>query len=695
MRQLTAAYPWLVAVLGGALVLAGALLSGDWSVETGYGLIVVLLGSAAARAWQIPLTKYSALSMVGPVALTGALVVGAPGTAVGVWAGVLLADHFASGKPLRMALVNAGRESLALTTAMGFFGWVAAVTAAGAVPASLPPSALPAFATLVTTHFIISRGLQYFTLLLRDKLLAEERSLILRYEVIAFGAGTGVVVITLLTIDRLAWVAWIVVGILLGFSGLLLKRILEESIAAEELNKILAMERVISQDVDIGTSFHSIERLANRLVDWTEMRVSRLSGAGANVVYRSRAGWLASPEPAPAFAQQLRQMALDGTEPLVVTDARRDPRTPAAPAHVRSFAVVALRFGDRAIGVVEVEHHKPALYRGKERDLIGRFATQLATALHIHDLRQPLLNAVTQLTTQLNTLNDSARTLRGGGEDVARTIADIARGLVEESEQAAASLAATDAMNDAAQATVRDGTFAADATQRASSLATEHKETIGAAIDRLVSVKGFVAESVTEVAALAEATERMTEAIRVIRELADQTNLLALNAAIEAARAGEQGQGFAVVATEVRSLADESKSTADAVSDLLAALEDQARRMARQMTRGQQLMGDVESLAASALDALSGIVHATASGADGVRRIAATARNTEAELAQMRDRVARIAEIAGRNRGGAESVTMSANHQAQALRGLEGAVAELRGVAGTLDGLARRITQVG
>ncbi|MDX2183797.1 MAG: methyl-accepting chemotaxis protein [Gemmatimonadaceae bacterium] len=694
MGSIVAAYPWLVALLGGLLVFAGALVSGDWSVETGYGLIVVLLGSGAARAWQIPLTKYSALSMVGPVALTGALVVGAPGASVGVWAGVLLADHFASGKPLRIAFVNAGREALALTTAMGFFGWVAAVTGAGEVPAALPPSALPAFATLVTTHFIVSRGLQYFTLLLRDKLLAEERSLILRYEVIAFGAGTGVVVITLLTIDRLAWVAWIVVGILLGFSGLLLKRILEESIAAEELNKILAMEQVISQDVDIGTSFQSIERLANRLVDWTEMRVSRLQGDRAIVVYRSRAGWLATPVPAPTFAQQLRLMALEGSEPLVVTDARRDPRTPAAPAEVRSFAVVPLRFGDRAIGVVEVEHHKPAMYRGKERDLIGRFATQLATALHIHDLRQPLLDAVTQLTTQLNTLNDSARTLRGGGEDVARTIADIARGLVEETEQAAASLAATDAMNDAAQATVRDGTFAADATHRASSLASEHKETIGAAIDRLVSVKGFVADSVSEVAALAEATERMTEAIRVIRELADQTNLLALNAAIEAARAGEQGQGFAVVATEVRALADESKTTADAVSDLLAALEDQARRMARQMSRGQQLMGDVETLAASALEALSGIVHATASGADGVRRIAATARNTEAELAQMRDRVARIAEIAGRNRGGAESVTMSANHQAQALRGLEGAVAELRGVAGTLDGLARRITQV-
>ena len=675
-------------------MLLAAFNSAQWSIETGYGAIVVIVAAAAARVWQIPLTKYSALSMIAPVALGGLLVLGAAPAGMGLWLGVLGADHFIAGKPLRMAAVNAGREALALAVASGFFGFVAQVTGAGAAAASLTPEALPAFATLVSLHFVAGRGLQYFTLLWRDKLLPEEKSLILRYEVIAFGTGTAAVVIALLTIDRLGWISTLVVTVVLGFTGLLLKRILEESIAAEELNKILAMEQVISQDVDIGTSFQRIERLANRLVDWTALRVARFDVEGARVLYRNRTGWLESPEPAPPYAAGLRRMAVETGEPLVVTDVLRDPRMTSRPDQVRSLAVVPLRFGDRTIGLLELEHHKPAMYKPKERDLIARFATQLATALHIHDLRAPLLEAVTRLGEQLDTLNESVRTLRGGGEQVARTVADIARGLIEESDQTKASLDATEVMNRAAQATVRDGTFAADATQRASSLASEHRETIGAAIDRLVSVKGFVADSADEVVGLLAATERMTEAIGVIRELADQTNLLALNAAIEAARAGEQGQGFAVVAGEVRSLADESKRTAGAVSDLLSALEDQARRMGTQMARGQQMMMDVETLAASALEALSSIVGATASGADGVRRIAATARDTEAELARMKERVARIAEISTRNRHGAESVAATASDQAVALRDLEIAASELRGVAQNLDGLARRITQV-
>jgi methyl-accepting chemotaxis protein len=685
-------YGRIVGGLGLAVLLAALATNLRWTSH-GVGIAVLIAATIALRVFQIPLTKYGTLNLLALPAVGGALIIGAPEALVALYLGILLGDRIGLRKPIWAAWINSGREVLATAAAFGLFAWASALT--GATSDTLNAEDLPALALFVFAYFVLSRGLLYFTLIYRDKLLEEEKSLILRYEVIGFGAACIAIAVILLTVTTLHPAGWAVVGIVLGLAGLLLKRILEEAVAAEELNKILAMEQVVSSDVGLGDAFRRIEALAHRLVDWRRFRIYRLRPDGLALVWTESDGYLEPAHPASASGARLRNEALDTGQPVVIGDVARDARAEGSRADTESIAVIPLRFGDRTVGVLELENHKRNAYTLKEVSLIRRFANQLATTLHIHDLRQPLLEAMTRVSSQLDTLTESARLLRAGGETVARTIADIGRDVVDESEQIAGSVAATTALHQATGEVARDGAGAAEASQRATEIAGEHRYTISSAIERLVHAKGFVAESGAQVEALAQTTRRITDFITVIRSLADQTNLLALNAAIEAARAGEQGQGFAVVADEVRKLAEQSARAADDASDVLLGFEEQMRRVAMQMGRGQAIVSDVESLSEDARQALDLIVEATAAAAAGAQRIAFTSRNQELEFGRLRERVARIAQISQRNRSGAENVTASARDQASALRELEGATHELRGVAVYLSELTRRITSVG
>ncbi len=653
--------------------------------------IIVLLGACVAlRGLHIPLSKYSYLTQTGLVALAGSLLVGLPAAAIAVAGGTVITDWTWHRKPLWVAWINLGREVIALVAAYGVYAFV--LDAADIPPEPHSAVILPLFA-FALTYFLIPRILFYLSLLVRGKLELGERMLILRYEMLAYFAtliGAAAVVSVVVAWPPIAWV--FVAPVLVGL-GLLLKMMLEEAVSAEELNKVHAMEAVITSNLSLEDSFRRIERLANRLVDWGDFRIYRRHDGGMSLAYRSAIGRGERGDPS-SDTVELREGAVRAGETVVIDDVTRDRRVADAPEQVQSLVIVPLKFGDLVIGTLELEHHKRKAYRRKDVLTITTFANQLATAIHITELRRPLVETVERVTQQLQTLTHAAVALREAAKAMAASTEVIRGGVAAEAGEVSGGLAATETLSQVARRVSNDGAEAARASSAASDVAGKNRQQIRDAIERLVALKGFVGESSSKVQQLGQVSRRITGFIASIRELADMTNLLALNAAIEAARAGKHGKGFAVVAEEVRRLAEQSAGAALEAGELVQDIHRQVGEVVEQMRRGQVNVGGVEELSAGALEALDAIVAATADATTHAQRIASAAGEQDEAFARLRQRINAVAEIAGKNRGEADGVATRANEAARGLAELEQATRELEQVAGMLRELTRGFASV-
>jgi hypothetical protein len=227
--------------------------------------------------------------------------------------------------------------------------------------------------------------------------------------------------------------------------------------------------------------------------------------------------------------------------------------------------------------------------RGITRRLNG-FATQLASCAGL------VLKAATQVSSA------SERLARGTSEQAAS---------VQETSATAAEIAAMTRQNaQSTQATSR-------LVQNSDAQITEVNRTLSAMVESMTAINS--------------SSEKVSQIIKVIEEIAFQTNILALNAAVEAARAGAAGTGFAVVADEVRNLAQRCSQAA----------RDTAGLIGDSIVRSKEGNGNLEQVSA----AIRGVTASAAEIRTLVEQVTQGTREQTLAIEQVDQAMANISRI--------------------------------------------------
>ena len=203
------------------------------------------------------------------------------------------------------------------------------------------------------------------------------------------------------------------------------------------------------------------------------------------------------------------------------------------------------------------------------------------------------------------------------------------------------------------------------------SLSEEGSEVVQRTVDEMKQIAASVEQSARLIEELGRQSERITDIVNVIKDIADQTNLLALNAAIEAARAGESGRGFAVVADEVRKLAERTAKSTQDIAGMIAAIQSGTGNAVQSMNAGVARVEGGVALAARAGEAMARIRSGALRVVHSVSDISTALKEQSAASAEMGANVERIARMAEENNAAVAGTTATAREMERLAAGLQ------------------------
>ncbi|ACK72965.1 methyl-accepting chemotaxis sensory transducer [Gloeothece citriformis PCC 7424] len=185
------------------------------------------------------------------------------------------------------------------------------------------------------------------------------------------------------------------------------------------------------------------------------------------------------------------------------------------------------------------------------------------------------------------------------------SIRQLAEQSIEEAEEIQQALQTIQNMTDSIEEVATNAGQAAESSEQAYSEVQQGSQAMETTVESIINLRNTISETAQKMKQLGESSQRISQVVAIIEEIALKTNLLAINASVEARRAGEQGQGFTVVAEQVGALAEQSSAATKEIARIVAAIQSETQEVATQMEAGTVQVVDTSRLVKTTQDYLN------------------------------------------------------------------------------------------
>lgn len=310
-----------------------------------------------------------------------------------------------------------------------------------------------------------------------------------------------------------------------------------------------------------------------------------------------------------------------------------------------------------------------------EGDLTVRASLSSMEMSTVADLFNAVIDSLQEIAVEAKQSTSQVGSSLKENEEEIRKLAERA---ITEAKETRDTLISIEQMSQSIREVAANASQAALLADDTNNTVLESSNAMDLTVDSILNLRTTVGDTAKKMKRLGESSQKISQAVSLIEEIALRTNLLAINASVEASRAGEQGQGFTVVAEQVAALAEQSAAATKEIAQIVAAIQVETQELTEAMETGTTQVVDTTRMVESTKQSL-GVVLNKSQEINQLMRSIAQATESQTDTSQSVTKLMQqIAQLSEASSLSSKQVAESMVATAEVAQKLESSVAKFK-----------------